>query len=579
MRYSNVFIPTRREDPADAEVISHKLLVRAGCMRMLARGIYSFLPLGWRVLHKIETIIREEMDRAGALEVLLPGVQPGELWEESGRWRLYGPELLRFKDRKNQDFCLGPTHEEVITDLVRGEVRSYKQLPLNLYQIQTKFRDEIRPRAGLMRGREFVMKDAYSFDASKEDALRSYEVMRVAYERTFRRMGLEFRAVEADTGAIGGSASHEFQVLAQSGEDRIVACDDCGYAANVEKADVVAHEASPEASGAVGEVESVETPGKRTVEEVTAFLGVEASGLIKTVLFLADEAPVAVLVRGDHEVNEVKVKALLDADVLMLAGEKTVEEVTKAPVGFAGPVGLEGCRILADQALVKGAGYVVGGNAKDVHLKDAVIGRDFDVERFADLRMIEEGDPCPRCGGSLSFYRGIEVGHIFYLGTKYSDAMNAVFLDEEGASKPIEMGCYGMGVTRLMAAAVEQNHDDNGICWPMPLAPLEVIILTLGRASEALTEAATALHDGLVAEGGEVLLDDREERPAVKFKDADLIGIPLRLTLGNRGLKSGKVEVKWRTGDAMTEVPLDEAVAHVAQLVREARDTTAATDG
>ena len=486
MRVSNLFIPTRRDDPADAEVISHKLLMRAGYMRMLARGIYTFLPLGRRVIRKVETIIREEMDRAGAQEVLMPSVQPAELWQESGRWDFYGPELLRFKDRKGSDFCYGPTHEEVITDLVRGDVRSYKQLPINLYQIQTKFRDEIRPRAGLMRGREFVMKDAYSFDVSAEAAAESYEIMRKAYVAICERMGFAFRAVEADSGNIGGSLSHEFQVLAQSGEDLIVACDNCGYAANVEKAELPAPEATG-VSAQAGGYTRVETPRQRTVEEVTAFLGVSPAQLVKTILFLVDEAPVAVLVRGDFEANEVKLKALLGAQEVHFAGEATVHQITGAPIGFAGPVGLD-CKVVADHSVASMEDFVCGGNERDIHLTGVNLA-DCGIAQFADLRKAADADPCIKCGGTLSTYRGIEVGHIFYLGTKYSESMGLTFQDENAQVKPVEMGCYGIGVTRMMAAVIEQNHDENGICWPMPMAPFHVWILTLGRQSEELMAA------------------------------------------------------------------------------------------
>lgn len=577
MRYSQLFIPTRREDPADAEVISHKLLVRAGHMRMLARGIYTFLPLGWRVVQKITQIVQEEMNRAGALEVRMPAVQPAELWQESGRWDFYGPELLRFKDRKNGDFCLGPTHEEVITDLVRGDVKSYKQLPLNLYQIQTKFRDEIRPRAGLMRGREFVMKDAYSFDVSKEAAHKSYKVMYDAYHRIFERMGFQFMAVDADTGAIGGSLSHEFQVLAQSGEDEIVACPEAGYAANVEKAElhapegITAENAGKPEGVEVLELQKVDTPATRTVEEVTAFMGIEATSLVKTILFFVDEKPVAVLVRGDREANEVKVKSHYDADTVRMASEAEVKELTGAPVGFAGPVGLS-CDVLADWSVSQSANFVVGANEKDAHYKNVNFGRDVKVAAWGDFALAREGDPSPVGEGTLKSYRGIEVGHVFYLGTKYSDALGAVFLDEEGKAKPMEMGCYGIGITRIMAAVIEQNHDEHGIIWPMALAPYQVLITTLGKQTDALREASSKLHDELEALGLEVVLDDRDERPAVKFKDADLIGIPLRLTLGGRGLKEGKVEVKWRNAGSkeFEKVDLDGAAQHVYDLVQKA---------
>jgi prolyl-tRNA synthetase len=572
MRYSQLFIPTRREDPADAEVVSHKLLVRAGYMRMLARGIYSYLPLGWRVLRKIEQIVREEMDRSGAQELCMPGVQPAELWEESGRWSLYGPELLRLKDRKGADFCLGPTHEEVITSLVRGEIRSYKQLPFNLYQFQTKFRDEIRPRAGLMRGREFLMKDAYSFDVDADSARASYQVMYDTYTRIFNRMGFAFMAVDADTGAIGGSLSHEFQVLAQSGEDEIVACQEAGYAANVEKAAVlppagVTAENAGALEGEQGDLEKVATPNARTIEQVAAFLGAEATDLAKTLVFMVDESPVAVLVRGDREVNEIKVKALRGGEVVRLATEGEVKEITGAPVGFAGPVGLS-IPVLVDWSLAQRANLVVGANEVDAHYKNVNAGRDFKVAQWGDLVMARAGDPSPVGEGVLESYRGIEVGHIFYLGTKYSEAMGAVVQDGEGVVRPLEMGCYGIGVSRIMAAVVEQNHDKDGILWPMPLAPYHVLLSTIGRQSDEMNEAAQKIHDELESLGVEVIWDDRDERPPVKFKDADLIGIPLRMTLGGRGLKNGQIEVKWRNEAEYTQVPLDRAAAHVAGLVR-----------
>jgi prolyl-tRNA synthetase len=534
---------------------------------MLARGIYTFLPLGRRVIHKVETIIREEMNRAGAQEVLMPAVQPAELWRESGRWDFYGPELLRFKDRKGSDFCFGPTHEEVITDLVRGDIRSYKQLPLNLYQIQTKFRDEIRPRAGLMRGREFVMKDAYSFDASPEGAAQSYEAMRKAYVAICERMGFEFRVVEADTGNIGGSLSHEFQVLAQSGEDLMVACDSCGYAANVEKAELAAEETST-GSPQGGEITRVETPRMRTVAEVTEFLGVATTQLIKTILFLADEVPVAVLVRGDYEANETKLKTFLGAKEVLFAGEATVKEITGAPVGFAGPVGLS-CRVLADHSVAGMVDFVCGGNERDLHLTGVNL-TDLSVETFSDLRKAVDGDSCPKCAGTLKIYRGIEVGHIFYLGTKYSTAMGFTIQDENGEVKPVEMGCYGIGVTRMIAAVVEQNHDDNGICWPMPMAPFQVWILTLGRQTDELVAAGQKLHDELESLGIEVALDDRNEKPGVKFKDADLIGVPLRITVGARGLAEGKVEIKARSEREFTLIDLDTAAETVAHMVEDA---------
>ncbi len=564
MLYSNAYIPTRKEDPADAEVVSHKLLIRAGFIRQVAAGIYSFLPLGWRVVRKVEEIVREEMNRAGALEVLLPGVQPAALWEQSGRWAHYGPELLRFVDRKGNDYCLGPTHEEVITDLVRDEVRSYKQLPLNLYQIQAKFRDEVRPRAGLMRGREFIMKDSYSFDADEAGARRSYDLMYDAYHRIFRRCGLRFRPVEADTGNIGGSGSHEFQVLADSGEDAITSCPSCGYTANVEMAEIQAP--AERADTGFAERARVETPGAKTVEQVTAFLKVGPESLVKTLIYIGDGATYAVLARGDAEINEIKVKHALGVDELVLAGEDVVENLTGAAVGFAGPVGL-GVKIVADNGVRAMRDFVVGANADDAHYTGVNWGRDFSVDVWADLRVAGGGDACGRCGAAFEAYRGIEVGQVFYLGTKYSAAMGATFLDAEGKAKPFVMGCYGIGVTRVVSAAIEQNHDDAGIVWPMALAPFHVVILAMQPKSAEVMAAARTLHDSLGARGVDVLLDDRDERPGFKFKDADLVGYPLRLVVGERGLKDGVVELKRRNAEGVELVAVDAVVEQIVALV------------
>ena len=573
MRHSHLLIPTLREVPAEAEVVSHKLLLRAGMIRQVARGIYDFLPLGVRVLRKVERIIREELERAGAQEVLLPAVCPAELWQESGRWDRYGKELLRFKDRHDRDFCFGPTHEEVITDLVRREVRSYRDLPLNLFQIQVKFRDEVRPRFGLMRGREFVMKDGYSFHLDRADCDREYERMFGAYRRIFDRCGLEYRPVEAATGAIGGSRSHEFQVLAESGEDAIVSCDHCEYAANIEKAEIraAAGAGGADAPAPPGAPLEVATPGKRTVEEVAAFLDVPAERFVKTLLYLVDGGEtVAALVRGDHGLSEAKLKDALGAQTVELAHEREVERVTGAPVGFAGPLGLRAqIRVLADAGLAGITDAVTGANKADAHLAGIDQRRDLPHLPFADLRVAGEGDPCPRCDGRFVLQRGIEVGQIFYLGTKYSAAMKATVLDADGQERVIEMGTYGIGVTRTMAAAIEQNHDDAGIIWPMPLAPFQVVLVPVNWADERLRRTAEELHDALVARGVEVLLDDREERPGVKFKDADLIGHPLRVTVGPRALERGAVELKGRREKTATEVAVAEAAARVAALVAE----------
>lgn len=574
MRLTKLFVPTRKEDPADAEVASHKLLIRAGYIRMVARGIYSFLPLGWRSVRKIEQIVREEMDRAGAQEILMPGVQPAELWLESGRWQGYGSELLRFKDRKGGDFVLGPTHEEVITDIVRNNIASYKQLPVNLYQVQTKFRDEPRPRFGLMRGREFIMKDAYSFDVSREAAEASYQVMYDAYQRIFKRFGFEFRAVEADTGNIGGSLSHEFQVLAETGEDVIASCPVSGYAANVEKAEIVLIEDERADDVILEELAEVHTPNTKTIDEVSTFLERSAEQVVKTLIFVSDGQPIAVCMRGDHTVNDVKLRAYLrehteiSCNEIELADDELTAKITKAPVGFAGPVG-SSIPVIADLTVKSMANFVVGANKKDTHLTGVNWGRDFEPIGFTDLRMAQPGDICARSGEPYEFVRGIEVGHIFYLGTKYSKAMKASLQAEDGQLHDIEMGCYGIGVTRILAAAVEQNHDDNGMILPMPIAPYHVIVQPLQMRKEEVVEAGEALYAKMQARGIEVLLDDRDLRPGNKFKDSDLIGIPLRVTIGARGLKEGKVEFKRRAGGEVEMIELDKIVDHVSAIIDE----------
>jgi prolyl-tRNA synthetase len=540
MRYSRYFLPTLREIPADAEVTSHQLMLRSGMVRRIAAGIYDILPMGLRVIRKVENIIREEMNRAGAHELFMPSILPAELWQETGRWDFYGKELLRVRDRHGRDFCYGPTHEEIFTDLVRRDIRSYRQLPQNLYQIQTKFRDEVRPRFGLMRGREFSMKDAYSFDRDITGAEKSYQAMREAYTAIFKRCGLKFRAVEADTGKIGGSLSHEFMVLAETGEDSVVSCNGCDYAANVEMAEVKG-EISDTFADSGKDPEKIDTPGQKTVQEVTAFLGVSSHDLVKTIIMEGDRGAVGVLVRGDHEVNPVKVRRLVDDETLELAEPDVVEKVTGAPVGFAGPLGLE-IPLYADSAVSHMSDFVTGGNDVDVHMKGVDLD-DFSVKAFGDLREAVPGDPCPRCGGSLTFLRGIEVGHIFYLGTKYSETMKAHYLDENGEEQVIEMGCYGIGVGRTAAAAIEQNHDENGIIWPVPIAPFTVALLSLDPGKEEVHAVAEKIYDDLIQAGVEVLFDEREERPGVKFNDADLLGIPLRVTVGGRGVKEGVAEL------------------------------------
>ena len=565
IRYSRYLMPTTKETPSDAEVVSHRLMLRAGLLRRVASGIYNYMPAGLRVLRKVERILREEMDGAGALEVLMPAVVPSELWKESGRWDAYGKELLRFKDRADREFCLGPTHEEVVTDLVRREVRSYRQLPLTLYQIQDKFRDEIRPRFGLMRGREFFMKDAYSFDADDAGAAESYRKMYEAYCRIFRRMGLDFRAVEADTGTIGGSSSHEFMVIADSGEDAIVSCASCSYGANVEKAECLPFSA-PVPGATKGAPRKVSTPGKRTIGEVSAFLAIDPATLIKTLLFETSVGDVAVLVSGAHEVNEIKVKNHLGAEYVRLAGEERVREMTGAPSGFAGPVGLY-VRTIADHSVRSIASGATGANEKDVHLVDVVPGRDFVPEAYADLRVVHEGDPCPRCGGTLRFSRGIEVGHVFRLGTKYSDAMRAVYLDEGGKERVAVMGCYGIGVGRTAAAAIEQNHDDDGIVWPISIAPFEVAVIPVNMKQADVAAAAERVAADLDARGVEVFLDDREERPGIKFKDADLTGIPVRITLGEKNVAAGFGEIRDRKTGETLRIPLTDLANEAFDLV------------
>jgi len=574
MRYSTYFIPTTKETPADAEIVSHQLMLRAGMIRKLTSGIYTYLPAGLRALRKVENIVREEMNRAGAVELLMPGVQPAELWEESGRWDYYGRELLRLKDRHNREACLGPTHEEVITDLVRKEIHSYRQMPINFYQIQTKFRDEIRPRFGIMRCREFIMKDAYSFDRDDEGAARSYEIMREAYNRIFRRCGLTYRAVEADSGSIGGSFSHEFMVLADSGEDQIVSCLACDYAANLEKAEIAAGPSSPSGDEAPLPVEEVDTPGTKTIEALTSFLSVPADRVIKTLVFQAGDEVVAGLVRGDHELNEAKLKRMLGAEQVELADPDMVERVTGAPMGFAGPVGLK-IRIIADHAISGMVNVITGGNRADLHLRNVSPGRDFEVETYGDLRVVTPDDPCPRCGGGLTFRRGIEVGHIFKLGTKYSRAMGATFLDESGKDVPIIMGCYGIGVGRTVAAAIEQNYDKDGIVFPIPIAPFEVVILPLQMNEPHVVEAAESLYRSLLDQGVDVLLDDRDLRAGAKFKDADLLGTPVRVTIGSRSLKEGRMELKLRTEGESELIPAGDAAARVQERIRALYDSPA----
>ncbi len=565
-RWSQTYLFTTREVPNDAEVISHQLMVRAGMIRKLAAGIYTYLPFGWRSLQKLSAIVRREMATAGAVELSMPSVQPAELWTESGRWQKYGKELLRIRDRHDRDFCFGPTHEEVITDLVRRDVKSYRQLPFNLFQIQTKFRDEIRPRFGLMRGREFLMKDAYSFHATAESLDEAYEAMRAAYRRIFEACKLDYTVVDADTGTIGGSSSHEFMVTAATGESAVAHCEACGYGANTEKASRGPWEGISAAAAA--ELTRRDTPGMKSVEEVARFLGVPETQFVKTLVYETDKSFVAVAIRGDREVNEVKLLNALNVEHLQLASEEKVQSAAGAPVGSLGPVGLPaGLRLLADLSVVGLRNFACGANTPDVHLLNANWGRDAQPGEEVDLVTVVEGDPCPQCGKALAISRGIEVGHIFKLGDKYSVAMKCEFTDEAGGQKPMIMGCYGLGIGRTVAAAIEQNHDADGIIWPMPLAPFEVLVIALNPNEPESARAAEEMANELAARGLDVLYDDRDERPGVKFKDAELIGIPLRVVVGGKSLAAGQIEFALRRDRQKLLVPVADAVAKALELV------------
>ena len=560
MRWSRLLLATLRDDPQEAEIVSHKLMVRAGLIRKLSGGLYTFMPLGLRALHKVSRIVREEMDRAGAQEILMPALQPAELWERSGRLATMGPGMFRLKDRAERLMALGPTHEEVVTELLAGEVSSYRQLPCTVYQIQTKFRDEIRPRFGLMRAKEFIMKDAYSFDTSLAAADASYQAMFDAYVRIFRRCGLDARPVEADTGDIGGKWSHEFMVLADSGEDGIVDCPACGYAANQERAERAdVSEADPECPPPA----AVATAGARTIDDLTAFFGCPADRFIKTLIYLADGKPVAALIPGNRDLNEHKFKRLLLATQLALADEAAIEKVTGAPVGFAGPVGLA-IPVYADRALRGAADRTVGANKADTHLTHVALERDATVTAFDDLVVVGSGDACPHCGKPLQLKRGIEVGHVFKLGTKYTESFQASYLTDKGQSELMVMGCYGIGVTRTLQAVIEQSHDADGIVWPISVAPYAVSLLLLDPKDPAVCAVVDALEQALAARGLDVLVDDREERPGVKFKDADLIGCPIRVVVGAKGLAKGGVEIKLRTSKEVALVPAEQAADAIA---------------
>jgi len=565
MRMTETFVPTLRTTPAEAEIISHQLLLRAGYIRKSAAGVYTYLPFAQRVLKKIQDIIRDEMNKAGGQELLLPIMQPAELWMETGRWHVYGEEMFRLKDRHNRDFCLGPTHEEIITDLIRGEVNSYRQLPLRLYQIQNKYRDERRPRFGLMRGREFIMKDLYSFDRDEEGLDISYQKMYEAYTNIFTRCGLKFRPVEADSGAIGGNVTHEFMVLAENGEASIVYCAECDYAANIEiapcKPSEVADSADP------GDLEKVHTPNVKTINEITAFLGIQAQKCIKTVFYQADDKVIAVLIRGDRNINEIKVQKVHPCYNLQLASEEKIREITGCTPGFVGPVGIKDIPVYADLEIKTLKNAVCGANAENYHLLNVNPERDFQVTGYFDMRFIEPGESCPKCNKSLNLARGIEVGQVFKLGTKYSKSLNAKFLDENGQEKLMVMGCYGIGVTRTMAAAVEQNYDENGIIWPKSIAPYHVVIIPISAKDQEHMQIAENLYNQLAQLGIEVILDDRNERPGVKFKDADLIGFPVRLTVGKKSVTEGLIEYKLRTEENSVDIPLKEVIGEIVKYI------------
>lgn len=564
MRISRMFMPTQREVPSEAEIVSHQLMLRAGLMRKIASGIYSYLPLGFRTFRKVEKIIREEMDKAGAQELIMPAVLPAEIYQESGRWDVFGPEMFRLKDRNGRDFCLGPTHEEPFTDTVKNEIHSYRGLPVTLYQIQHKYRDEKRPRFGVMRSREFVMKDAYSFDRDENGLDISYKAMAKAYCAVFDRCGLDYIVVDADSGAMGGSGSQEYMVKSAVGEATIAFCTVCGYAANDEKAAGVS---DTRQGGEALPMEKIHTPDSRTIEELMAFLGLSPDHFAKSLIYLADNIPVMAIVRGDRELNETKFANLLGCSELVMAGGSDVEEITGAAVGFAGPAGLrKKIRIFCDTEVAQSSNLVAGANETDYHFKNMNPGVDFTADVIADIRNVAKGDRCPDCGAPVDICKGIEVGHIFKLGTKYSAALGCNFLDEEGKELPMIMGCYGIGLNRTMAAVIEQNYDENGIIWPLALAPYQAVVVPV-MISDALQMAmAEDIYVRLSAAGVEVLIDDRDERPGVKFKDTELIGIPLRITVGRKAV-AGKVELKRRSGGEVVELTPDEAVAEVIKAV------------
>jgi len=571
LKSSEIFYPTLREVPSEAEIVSHQLLLRGGFIRKVTGGVYTYLPMALRVIKKIQNIVREEMDRAGGQEILMPIIQPAELWQKSGRWDVYGDEMFRLKDRHSRPFALGPTHEEVVTSLVNQDVHSYRDLPMLLYQIQNKYRDERRPRFGLMRGREFIMKDLYSFDVDEDGLDISYKKMYAAYNRIFARLNLKYRVVEADSGAIGGNESHEFMVLADTGESEIVYCDKCNYAANVEKAACQVEKLQENESSSMLEAEKVHTPGAKTVTDVADILNIPADKIVKTLIYVADGDIVGAVIRGDRELNEIKLKNILGCNDLLMADENQIRQAMKTSVGSLGPVGAE-IKIYADQEVAQMKNFTCGANEDDYHIMNVNIGRDFVPEKIVDIRDAVKGDKCPVCEGTLNTIRGIEVGHIFKLSSKYSEAMNATFLNSEGEEKPFVMGCYGIGISRTMAASIEQNSDADGIIWPLPIAPFHVIIVPVNVKKKEQMDAAADIYEQLSQKGIEVILDDRDERAGVKFKDADLIGIPVRITIGPKGLQENKVEVKKRWEKEAVLVDIDTVSEKIEEILNTERE-------
>ncbi|MFH1411304.1 MAG: proline--tRNA ligase [Candidatus Omnitrophota bacterium] len=567
MRWSRSFIPTLKEDPQEAEAVSHRLMMRAGLIRRLSAGAYTYLPMGYRALRKTENIIREEMGKAGAIELLMPALQPVELWKRTGRYDDMGEVMIKYTDRHGKEVALGPTHEEIITSLVSGEIRSYKDLPITLYQIQTKFRDEVRPRFGTVRSCEFIMKDAYSFDEDAGSMEKSYKAMYDAYCRIFERCGLPFIPVEADPGLMGGSVSHEFMIPAEIGEDRIAVCGSCGYAASTEVAEVKALKENSADENKYPEMKEVDTPGISSVKDVSGFLKTEGSGIIKTLIYLSDQEPMAVLVRGDHEANETKIKKHIGCKTLELADERTIENFTGAPAGFSGPVGL-GIKKFADNGLFALRNAVTGANKKDKHLINVCPGRDFDVDGWIDARGITESDPCPKCGKTVAIEQAIEIGHTFKLGTKYSEPLQAKFLDKEGKERFAVMGCYGIGVNRILASLIESSYDKDGIIWPLSISPCEAVVIPLKKENEELNSEAERVYEEMQRAGIDVIIDDRERSAGIKFKDADLIGFPFQIIIGKKSMDQGKIEIKDRAAKESVLVARDEFLEYIVGEIK-----------